>query len=240
MCRPTVMFSSCAATAAARRADSPARCRWQRERRPLVPTGYSSGGAVRHTSQAYGQRGSKRQAGGRLNGDGTTPLIAERRPPRFSTRRDRLDQAHRVGRCAARASTSSTVPCSTIWPAYITITLSTISATTPRSWVISSSADAGPLLDRLEQLEDLGLDRDVERGRRLVGDQQLRLARERHRDHHALAHAARQLVRVLLGAPLRASGSRPAAASRSPGPRTRVLADLLVELRPARRSGRRP
>ena len=51
-----------------------------------------------------------------------------------------------------------------------------------------------------EQLEDLRLDRDVERGRRLVGDQQIRLARERHRDHHALPHAARQLVRIRVDA----------------------------------------
>ena len=50
------------------------------------------------------------------------------------------------------------------------------------------------------QIEDLGLDRDVERGRRLVGDQQFRLARQGHRDQHALAHAARHLVRVLLDA----------------------------------------
>ena len=34
---------------------------------------------------AYGQRGSNRQAGGRLNGFGTVPLIADSRPPRFST-----------------------------------------------------------------------------------------------------------------------------------------------------------
>ena len=45
------------------------------------------------------------------------------------------------------------------------------------------------------QVEDLGLDRHVERGRRLVGDEQLRLAGERHRDHDALRHAARHLVR---------------------------------------------
>ena len=51
-----------------------------------------------------------------------------------------------------------------------------------------------------QQVEDLRLDRHVERGRRLVGDQQLRLAGERHRDHRALAHAARKLVRVGIGA----------------------------------------
>ena len=39
-------------------------------------------------------------------------------------------------------------------------------------------------------LEDLGLDRDVERGRRLVGDEQVRIGREGHGDHDALAHAA--------------------------------------------------
>ena len=47
----------------------------------------------------------------------------------------------------------------------------------------------------LEQVEDLRLRRHVERGRRLVGDQQVRLVGERDRDHHALAHAARVLVR---------------------------------------------
>ena len=54
-----------------------------------------------------------------------------------------------------------------------------------------------------QQVEDLRLDRHVERGRRLVGDEQLRLARERHRDHRALAHAAGELVRIVLQPRLR-------------------------------------
>ena len=58
-------------------------------------------------------------------------------------------------------------------------------------------------LQRAHQIEDLRLDRDVERGRRLVGDQQLRVAGERHRDHHALPHAARELVRIVVEALLR-------------------------------------
>jgi hypothetical protein len=45
-------------------------------------------------------------------------------------------------------------------------------------------------------LQDLGLDRDVQRRGRLVSDQNRRVARERERDHHPLAHAARELVRV--------------------------------------------
>ena len=48
----------------------------------------------------------------------------------------------------------------------------------------------------LHQLEHLRLDRDVERRRRLVGDQELGIAGERHGDHHALAHPAGELVRI--------------------------------------------
>ena len=59
------------------------------------------------------------------------------------------------------------------------------------------------LAEVAHQVEDLGLDRDVERGRRLVGDEQLRLAGEGHRDHHPLGHAARHLVRERLEPPLR-------------------------------------
>ena len=54
----------------------------------------------------------------------------------------------------------------------------------------------------LEQLQDLGLGGDVERGGRLVGDQQLGLVDERHRDHRPLAHPAGELVRVVVDAPL--------------------------------------
>ena len=64
--------------------------------------------------------------------------------------------------------------------------------------VVGDQDDPGPGLgaELPELVEDLRLDRHVERGRRLVGDQQLRRARQRHRDHHALAHSAGELVRV--------------------------------------------
>ena len=48
-----------------------------------------------------------------------------------------------------------------------------------------------------EELQDLVLDGHVERRRRLVGQQQLRLAGERDGDHRALAHAAGELVRIV-------------------------------------------
>ena len=48
----------------------------------------------------------------------------------------------------------------------------------------------------LEQPQDLRPGGDVQRRRRLVGDDQRRLERERHGDHHALTLAAGDLVRV--------------------------------------------
>ena len=59
------------------------------------------------------------------------------------------------------------------------------------------------LLQIDDQLQDLRLDRDVERGGRLVRDQQRRPARQRHRDHRALPHAAGKLMRIFLRPPLR-------------------------------------
>src|SRR2546430_11426819 len=53
-------------------------------------------------------------------------------------------------------------------------------------------------LQPVEQLQDLRLDRHVERSSRLVSDEELRVADERHGDHHALAHASAHLVRVVV------------------------------------------
>ena len=52
------------------------------------------------------------------------------------------------------------------------------------------------VLQVVEQVDHLRLDRDVERGHRLVGDDQLRVQRERARDADALTLPARELVRV--------------------------------------------
>ena len=53
-------------------------------------------------------------------------------------------------------------------------------------------------VELLEQAQDLRLDRHVERGGRLVGDQHFRLQRQRHRDHRPLPHAAGEFVRVVV------------------------------------------
>ena len=51
-----------------------------------------------------------------------------------------------------------------------------------------------------DELENLGLDGDVERGGRFVGDEQLGFGDEGHRDHDALAHAAGKFVRIIVDA----------------------------------------
>ena len=53
----------------------------------------------------------------------------------------------------------------------------------------------GDVFRLLEHFEDLRLDGHVERRGRLVGEDHLRVVRDRHGDHRALTHAARVLVR---------------------------------------------
>ena len=143
------------------------------------------------------------QPGGRWSAAGTVPGIG-REPPRATPRRGSERSRPRACRDGAGASKSSRTGALLDDAAGVhhRHALARSRATTPRSCVISSTAMPSSRWSVREQLEDLRLDRHVERGRRLVGDQQRGLAGERHRDHHALAHAARELVRILVGAPL--------------------------------------
>src|SRR5437870_13848568 len=63
---------------------------------------------------------------------------------------------------------------------------------------MADEQDRGPhfLHELLHQREDLRLNRDVERARRLIRDQERRLLAQRHRDHDSLAHAPGQYVRI--------------------------------------------
>ena len=67
---------------------------------------------------------------------------------------------------------------------------------TPRSWLTNSTLILRCSLKRDEQPEDLLLHGDVERRRRFVGDEQLRVGGDRCRDHHSLLLTARELMRV--------------------------------------------
>ena len=69
------------------------------------------------------------------------------------------------------------------------------------------------VLQVLQQVDHLGLHRDVQRGHRLVGDDQVRVDRQRPGDADALPLAAGELVRVL--AQRRCSAARPPRAVRA-------------------------
>ncbi len=67
--------------------------------------------------------------------------------------------------------------------------------------VVGDQQNRGVLLPRLHlehQIQNLRLDGHVERRRRLVGDQEIRCQRKRHRDHDPLALASGELMRILL------------------------------------------
>ena len=65
------------------------------------------------------------------------------------------------------------------------------------------------LLKIPQQVQDLRLHRHVQRRRRLIGDQQLRIARQRHRDHRPLPHTAGELMRIVVHALLRGGNAHP-------------------------------
>ena len=90
-----------------------------------------------------------------------------------------------------------------------------------------------------QQVEDLRLDRHVERRGRLVGDQEVGLGGERHRDHHALLLAAAHAKRVLVDAPL-GLGDADAAQPLDRLARAPRAAQRACAPRSPRRSGRRP
>jgi hypothetical protein len=85
------------------------------------------------------------------------------------------------------------------------------------------------LTESATSAQDLGLDRDVKGRRRLVGDQHLRVVDERHRDHHPLSHAARELVRVVVDSPLRIRDADQPEQLERPLP-GRLLGDLTVRV----------
>src|SRR6266436_3786879 len=89
--------------------------------------------------------------------------------------------------------------------------------------------DAAFLLDVLQDLEVLGLDGDVEIGRRLVGDDQLWFPRHGDRADDPLAHAAAHLMRVLAHAHLRRGNAhRPQQVSHSLPQRAPTRALMMI------------
>ena len=74
-------------------------------------------------------------------------------------------------------------------------------------------------LEPLEKVEDLGLHRDIQRRRRLVGDEEVRLQGQSHGDHNALTLAAGKLVGVLASTQGRVRNANPPEQLDGPGVR---------------------
>ena len=132
------------------------------------------------------------------------------------------EQAPGVGMLRLGEHLGRSAPLSTSLPRSITPTRWVKRRTRLRSWVMKQQRHPHLALQLVEQRQDLRLDRDVERGGRLVGDQQLRPAGERHGDHRALALPARELVRIARrrAAPARGCRSARAARRRAHAPRS--------------------
>ena len=99
--------------------------------------------------------------------------------------------------------------------------------------VVGDPDDAGAAvgLQLLDQVDDLRLHGHVERGGRLVGDEQRGRVRQRDRDHHPLPHPAGQLVRV--AGPASPSGRQADLAEQVGGPAPGGLAgQVLVGAQP--------
>ena len=172
-------------------------------------TSLNSGRASLQASTALGQRGWNTQPDGRIDRTRHLALAAAgtRAPPRRADRESAPPRAapgcrDAAGCRTARRSSAS----STMRPRYITATRWQRWRTTDEIVGDEEIGEAEPLAQVLEQVDDLRLDRHVERRHRLVADDELRLhapARGRCRR----AGAGRPTSRADSGR--RTSGSRP-------------------------------
>ena len=143
--------------------------------------------------------------------------------------------APRCTACCMLANSARVGAFSTIWPAYITAISSVCRATTPRSWVTSIT---DMLRSRRWSWMRSRIWACTVTSSAVVGssaNSSGRAAGEGDGDHHSLAHAAGQLVRVLVEA-LRGSGMPTSVSSRSDGRRGVALGSCRGGPAAARRS----
>ncbi len=168
---------------------------------PGVGPSNSGGCSSRHLSCTYAQRSANRQPGGGETRSGGRPGIAVRRGvARLGDLRDRAQERFGVGHAHVveqRRRRRRLHDLSRVHHDHV------VGAAGDDAEIVGDEHhrhEALALL-RFEHVEHLRLHGDVERRRRLVGEQQLRAGRERDRDAHALAQAAGELVRVVAHAP---------------------------------------
>ncbi len=161
--------------------------------------GIRSGRSPRQRSNTCGQRGLKAQPCGMAVRRGIAPSICEQAFAVFVHRRDR---AHQAGGVGMRRRMDDVVHRTDLGDAPGIHHRHAVAGLGDHAHVVRDQHHRRAVLlaQALEQRDDLRLDRHVERGGRLVGDDQPGFGSQRQRDHHALAHAARELVRVLVDA----------------------------------------
>ena len=215
----------------------------------------SSGHASRRPSTADERRhlglarapARTRSAGGRRSRpDGAAarrrlPAIATSSAPPSASGCGSASSSARVYGWRGCDSSSSTLPASTMRPGVEH--RDPVGDRRHHAEVVRDQDHGEPALSSqpVEQAQDAGLHGHVERGRRLVGDQELRSAGEGDRDRDPLPHAAGELVREALerllrigdahlveqlerarGRPLPAEGPRAGARARSAACRSRA------------------
>ena len=184
---------------------------------PAAPV-LNAGISLSHGSKRCGQRGWNGQPGGTRMSDGGAPSIGTRRSPFWSTRGRDSSRPHAYG-CKGSVKTASLEPSSMARPAYMTITVCATSAITPRSCVMRTTPMSN---SRLMRSMSSRICAWTVTSSAVVGSSAMRMSglrNEGHRDHRALAHAARKLVRIILE-PLRGRGmpTAPAAPPRGRAP----------------------
>ena len=196
-------------------------------------------GSVRHVVDR--QRAARRERAARRQGSPATAARRESAPADCPAASPVAGPSPTALRCRAfgdRGTARRPPATSTARPAYITRARSANSATTPRSWVMISTP--APVTSRAvcEHLEDLRLHGDVERGGRLVADQQVGVVGDRDGDDDALAFTAGQFVWERAGA---AVGLRMPTSSSNSTARVRAAALTVAVGAPGwpRRSDRR-
>ena len=197
---------------------------------PAPARASSTGVSTRQRSFAYGQRGWNAQPGGGSSGLGTSPATAVRGLPVIA-RSGTASSSMRVYGCCGAANSSRVGASSTMRPEVHDA--DAIGDVMHHREVVRDEeiGEAELALQVAHQVQHLRLHRHVERGRRLVADEERRVGRQRARDRDALPLAAGELVRIF--ARRRRRQGRPASSSAA----TRVV-DLARRLPRAVRADR--
>ena len=176
------------------------RCTSQHAAR-VAPAGISSGRSRRQRSKACGQRGWNAQPEGIAVRRGMVPSICARSSRSATMRRDRAHKPRVYGCCGTVDDVGDRTDLDDAPGIHHR---DAIGGFGDHAHVVGDQHHRGAVVaaKALQQGDDLRLDRHVERSGRLVGDDELRVRRERQGDHDALAHAAGELVRVMVEAPL--------------------------------------